>query len=68
MKEQKNIIPCKDCLLLPACKNKKNEIRCSILRLWWLRLTNEHDQYDKDVTQLEKTLPNWNTFFWIRKG
>ena len=57
MKEREKVIPCKDCLILPLCKNKKdkNITSCSLLKDWWYRPEGLLE-YKKDLDEIEKYL------------
>jgi len=63
-------IPCKECLVLPACIHKEDEIYCSLLRNWWsqVSLIHNQDQYPKLVEGLQKYLPKFNNYTWMRHG
>ncbi len=47
------MIPCKECLIYPVCKNKK-EVRCSLLINWMSR-------GGYDYMTLILYLPNWTS-------
>jgi hypothetical protein len=47
------MIPCKDCLILPACKHKER-VYCAILIRWL-------DSNGRDGVQLLEYLPDWVT-------
>ncbi len=52
------MIPCHNCLVLPACKNKM-EIRCSILHKWYTERIFTKDEALKTSKILEKYIPRW---------
>lgn len=51
------MIPCKDCLVLPACRQKRvrKVTTCSLLSTWWYR-PGSMRKYNADLEELGKYL------------
>ena len=53
------MIPCKDCLVLAVCKQKKLIIKCSPLYDWYSKRIHEKEEARVTSSRLGKYLPNW---------
>ena len=53
------MVPCKECIALAACRQKRRVIRCDLLFDWYWKIPY-HELYERE-DRIKRYLTNWNS-------